>query len=51
MGFLSLNIKLLKFVNQLIYLGSKITPIEGDVNTRIGKEWIAINELTISMIR
>ena len=42
-----LNGRPLKVLDQLIYFGSKISSIENDVNTRIGKAWATIDKLSI----
>ena len=44
---ISIISKLLKFVDQLIYLGSNIPSTEREVNIRIDKAWNAIGRLTI----
>ena len=41
----TLNGKLLKFVDQFIYLDSNISSTESDVNICIGKAWTTINRL------
>ena len=42
----SLNSKLLKLIEQFIYLGINITSTKSDVNIRIGKAWTASDRLT-----
>ena len=42
----SLNGKLVKFVNQLVDLGSNISLTENSVNIYIGKAWTAIDRLS-----
>ena len=41
----SVNGKPLRLVDQLIYLGSNISPTENDVNIWLGKAWTAIDKL------
>ena len=38
--------KLLNSVDQFRYLGNNISSTENDVNARIGKAWVAINNLS-----
>ena len=42
-----LNDKPLKLVDQFLYLGSNISSIENDVNTRIEKAWTVTDKLSI----
>ena len=41
-----LNCKFLELVNQFQYLDNNITSTESNVNIRIGKAWINIDQLT-----
>ena len=46
-GAILLNVKLLKWVDQFTYLGSKISSTESDtIDERIGKAWTAIDKLS-----
>jgi len=43
----TLDGKPLKLVEKFTYLGSNISSTESDVNTRIGKAWLATNKLSV----
>ena len=43
----TLNVKPLKLVGYMTFLGSNISLMENDVNIRIGKIWTVIEELMI----
>ena len=43
----TLDGKPLKPVEQFTYLGSNISSTDNDINTRIGKAWLATNKLSV----
>ena len=43
----TLNGSSLKLVNMFTYLGSSVSSIETDINTRLAKAWTAINSLSV----
>ena len=43
----TLNGSSLKLVNKFTYLGSDVSSTEKDVNTRLVKEWTAIDRLSV----